>query len=88
VAQDGGGVWASRSSYYTITNCTIVGNRAKNLGGGVLGNAVITNCTIVGNRAENLGGGVLGGNATITNCILWDNAVLLSRGIGIQMEFG
>ena len=80
----GGGIKCSGSP--TISNCIIAENRAFGdvghaKGGGIWtdGFPVITNCTISGNTVGGVitdGSGLYeqGGDATITNCILWWNS--------------
>ena len=45
----------------TLTNCTVSGNSAGQLGGGLSnydGTATLTNCTVSGNSANDRGGGL------------------------------
>jgi len=89
----GGGVLCYYSSP-TITNCTIMGNRAQGTGawgGGVYcegGNPTITNCTIAGNTAP-CGGGVAcwDGSPTITHCAIVLNAASDGFGGGIYCHY-
>jgi hypothetical protein len=79
----GGGVFMSASSSkdVRITNCLIAGNMTLMMGGGLYVdediNLDLTNCTIVSNQALFAGGGMFFNSgtsqATMTNCILWDN---------------
>jgi len=62
-----------------VTNCTITGNSARDVGGGLRcyeSSITITNCTISGNIADISGGGIYCGvsDPTITNCILWGDS--------------
>ncbi len=71
----GGGVnaYAWPHPDVTISNCLVSGNSAGNGGGlKVVTSTPITNCTIVGNSARR-GGGLYKCNATLNNCIIWDN---------------
>ena len=81
-----GGAIQCRDSSPEITNCLIVDNTAGRYGGAIHlwsyhtpggTQPVIANCTISGNRGlGGLVGGILcndAGDATILNCILWDN---------------
>ena len=88
--QYGGGGISSFVSNPRIQNCIIAGNKTENSGGGVLcwykfnGNdtgPIISNCTITSNSADNSGGGIYIDRkceATLNNCIIWDNNATLS----------
>ena len=75
---------SSGTSFGTLRNCLIVGNKttlnsAGYGGGGVSsynGNGRIENCTIVSNSAATLGGGILqsSGTLTMTNTIVYSNS--------------
>lgn len=87
MAEEGGGIFGSYSNAM-ITNCVITGNYAfgASHGGGISvaeSDMAITNSTIAGNIAELYGGGIdcRGGNLTIDNCILWDNAAVWGDGV-------
>ena len=72
----GGGISCLYSSNPSLVNVTITGNSANNwVGGGIdcwaNSNPTLVNVTISGNTA-NSGGGICG-EATLVNCILWDN---------------
>lgn len=72
---EGGGVkaYAWPHPNVTISNCLVSGNSSDNGGGlNVATSTPITNCTIVGNSALR-GGGLYKCNATLKNCIIWDN---------------
>jgi predicted outer membrane repeat protein len=74
----GGGVWCDYFAGPTMTNCTIIGNRA-NIGGGIHCNRSsslkLTNCTINGNSAVSRGGGVSASssNTVLTGCKIAGN---------------
>jgi predicted outer membrane repeat protein len=73
----GGGGIGLHQDNISVHNCVITGNTASN-GAGIRSNRstpTISNCTISGNSAENFGGGmyILGGDATLTDVILWNN---------------
>lgn len=73
----GGGVHASASSDFTITNCIFQNNHA-NLGGGFFSEAPegkITNCIFTDNEADEYGGGIYLLNSTlnIANCTFAGN---------------
>ena len=75
-AHNGGGIYCIYSSP-TISNCTIIGNKANNDGGGIYCDVVsptIRNCVITGNNAD-YGGGMSNDNSspTVTNCRFVDN---------------
>jgi hypothetical protein len=77
-AEYGGGM-RNESCSPTMINCTFNGNSAQNEGGGMYNYnsyPAVTNCTFSGNSAGWRGGGMYNytnSNATVTNCILWDN---------------
>jgi len=72
----GGGIRCKESSP-TISQCTIMGNRAEKGGGVYLegGAPIVRQCTITGNYAWDSGGGINidASDAEISNCIIWDN---------------
>lgn len=74
--QSGGGVF-NNQSMPVLTNCMFSGNIAVGLGGGMsnqYAGPTLTNCTFSGNSAVSRGGlSLYNGNATLTNCIFWDN---------------
>jgi hypothetical protein len=86
---DGGGLYRCNGP---ITNCIISGNSTSDDGGGIDFTScknTITNCTITGNRAGGFGGGIYGwwgGNATISNCILWDNTARSGHEIALDYD--
>ena len=63
----GGGAWCESSGI--LSNCTLSGNSADDMGGGVHC-GILYNCTLFGNSAE-YGGGVEHG--VLYNCIVSDN---------------
>jgi predicted outer membrane repeat protein len=77
-AYDGGGLYCD-GAHPTILNNMIIANTAADDGGGICAiehsQPVIRNNTIVRNRANPQGGGIYceSSQATITNCILWEN---------------
>ena len=78
----GGGVYAGGDA--TLTNCTITGNTAVELGkgGGVYAEEILTlkSCVVSGNQAH-LGGGVFAmGIAELTDCTLSENKASMSGG--------
>ncbi len=69
-ANNGAGV----SGNGKLTNCAISYNTANGQGGGIYcyEDSILTNCTFTRNTASE-GGGIYCSNATLTNCILWDD---------------
>ena len=70
---DCGGLYTNGTT--TLTDCTISGNSAGNLGGGLAnfgGMTTLTNCTVSGNSAVSRGGGLdnFYGNVTLGNTIV------------------
>jgi hypothetical protein len=91
-ADDGGGVgigtMGSVSSLLTMTNCFIIGNRAKRSGGGIdcLGKINLLNCTVFGNRAGLEGGGIrflVVVGTRIKNSIIYGNIAITGSEIAI-----
>lgn len=91
-ADAGGGIY-THSSSLAVTNCSIVGNRARGNnrwdgGGGIYCSrsylSTLTNCTIAGNTAET-GGGIRYSratlNSTLTNCTITSNTAAAGGGI-------
>ncbi len=85
-----------RGGTATLTNCTISGNNATGVGGGLSndlgGTATLTNCTVSGNSSKRApgiaGGGGLSnfyGTATLTNCTVSGNSAT-SCGGGLFTE--
>jgi hypothetical protein len=73
VAFSGGGVWCESSSV-VVSNCTLTGNSAKELGGGAVG-GTLNECTLANNTVLLYGSG--GGGAfgsTLNDCILTGNS--------------
>lgn len=95
----GGAIYNELGGVLTITNSTIVGNSAKNAGGGPGGGIVnanivtITNSTIAGNTSDNTGGGIdnranIGAiSLTITNSTITGNTAKQGGGIYIGLGF-
>jgi hypothetical protein len=75
--QSGGGIWATNSSNSSggvVSNCVLIGNAAKNVGGGAYG-GIIYNSSIIQNSAYT-GGGVGFANGytpTVTKCLIFSN---------------
>ncbi len=88
----GGGIHCYYYSTPTITNCVVSGNSSRN-GGGIYcsyhSSATIGNCKISGNGStceSSSGGGIRCefSNATLVNCILWDDVA--SKGPEIALR--
>jgi len=78
VENEGGGVFAGSST--VIRNCLIADNRTWRRGGGVYTSGRIENCTIVGNwmygtRTDSAGGGVYMTGGSVSNSIVYFNAI-------------
>lgn len=92
-AFDAGGAIFSAESL--VLSSVTISNSVASTGGGLLldatgnpGTLTLTNATITGNYALNAGGAfVYGGDATITNSTISDNAAILNAG-GIQLTGG
>lgn len=75
----GGGGLANGIGNITLENCVFRNNFCSAMGGAIYmfrSNLEATNCTIVNNTSESHGGGFAsnqGGNATFTNCNIYDN---------------
>ena len=82
----------STSSLLTITNCFIIGNKAKDSGGGIhcYGDIIMTNCFVVGNKAEGSSGGGIYcyGKTTLLNCTISGNYAGSYGGGGIHLNTG
>jgi uncharacterized repeat protein (TIGR01451 family) len=88
---EGGGITWFGSSF-TLTNSTVISNKAATDGGGILtagGNVTITNSTLSGNRAGGNGGGIasfntgsLAGPYTLTNVTITNNFADNENGVG------
>ncbi|HSA59373.1 MAG TPA: choice-of-anchor Q domain-containing protein [bacterium] len=78
----GGGIWHDEA--LTMTNCTVVGNRADGDGGGIYvnsdsdANIILSNVTITGNTADANEGGFSGGEG---GGVFNDQGVLLTNSI-------
>ncbi len=77
----GGGLFSGFNSSVTMTQCAIMSNRARYLGGGTHcyhSSVTLTNCVIARNAAEIHGGGLSCDEAdsamTISNCTIWGNS--------------
>jgi hypothetical protein len=74
----------------TISSCTIAGNQADYVGGGIFCTAsspAITGCTITGNHANYLGGGIgcrFLSAPIIANGVIMQNSANSGGGIGIE----
>jgi hypothetical protein len=82
----GGGVYASASSNFKISNCVIQNNHA-NFGGGVFSETTqgeIINCSFIENTAEEIGGGayILDSAVNMTNSIFSKNEAMNAYGPG------
>jgi len=87
----GGGVLYAYRGSPTFVNCLFNGNKAGE--GGValvyFGNPTFINCTFVNNQAKIGRGGAIydpNGQATLKNCILWNNTT--TRGVGEADQIG
>jgi hypothetical protein len=87
----GGGLLISPDYGVTITNCTIIRNRAEGCGGGMHfsgwgGNdSLITNCRFTSNRSKSTGGALsLDGESSpdIINCVFAGNSAVTGGAIG------
>lgn len=82
----------SLSSLLTMTNCFIIGNKAKDSGGGIhcYGDIIMTNCFVVGNKAEGSSGGGIYcyGEITLLNCTISGNYAGSYGGGGIHLNSG
>ncbi len=89
----GGGIYCDSSSAQII-NSTVIGNTADSFGGGIYTSdslLTITNCTVSANTAAWYGGGIRSWNTTeasITNCIFWNNQIHYTGGQGAEMAIG
>ncbi len=95
-AGSAGGGMILNNSRPGLTNCIIMGNQARNDGGGIYAynnsNANLKNCTITGNQggtdwkeSQYYAGGLFsddGSRFTVTNSILWDNRPVEFNGKG------
>jgi hypothetical protein len=77
-ALNGGGVFNGPNSTATLTDVTVSGNAAANLGSGVynFGTLTLTNVTVTGNSSGNRGSGIwyAGGTSTPTNVTVSGNS--------------
>ncbi len=85
-ADDGGGVYVFSGGILTMTNCTVSGNHALLLGGGVanFGTLTMTSCTITNNTGvHNRGNGVAcdGVPCTLRNNIIAGNGTAVTADI-------
>ena len=81
LAYSGGGV--SSGSSVTLTNCRIIGNYAREDGGGFSGRGTLNDCFISGNWGR-LGGGVHGSYTdvpTLSNCMILGNSAQWGGGL-------
>jgi predicted outer membrane repeat protein len=88
----GGGIYNEYSNP-TLTNCMFVGNQAYVHDGGAIWNLssspTLTNCTFSGNKGGQ-GGAIFcadGSNATVTDCILWDDWAVDGNEIALHAGF-
>lgn len=76
----GGGIYAGDGDSLRIINNIIVGNEARDYGGGIClsspGTFIVENNTIYGNSADYGGGVMIGGSmkASMVNTVLWGNS--------------
>ena len=81
IADEGGGIYCSATSWLNATDCVIANNTATKDGGGIwdltrFGDAFVKYCTITQNSAGDKGGGIYvadRGRLILTNSIVWDN---------------
>ena len=82
-----------RASGTRVANCTIEGNQASEIGGGVLfysrSTGHVANCEISFNSASNGGGGVYVQNVgVVSNCWIADNMAQTGSGGGVYLSWG
>ncbi|WP_345270304.1 choice-of-anchor Q domain-containing protein [Nibrella viscosa] len=83
IINSGGGIFNSKSSNPSLTNCSFVGNQATYRGGAIYNQGIglkLTNCSFVGNQAigisssTNEGGAIFsGGSLSLINCSFVNN---------------
>jgi hypothetical protein len=90
--KEGGGIYIYIDCELTVTNCTIIGNRAEYRGGGMLSvgsggcPSTITNCRFIANNCDGGGGGLcLDGESIpyMTNCLFAGNSARWAGAISI-----
>ena len=84
--KDGGGIYCGRSNVPVITNCVVVGNKARDRAGGVLG-GTIRDCTIIGNQSE-FAGGAGAGSAVPSECMIYDSRIISNVATTTQSRVG
>jgi hypothetical protein len=75
--EDGGAIAIQSGATVSVINCTLTGNSASNVGGGIWNSGTLTlsNCHLSGNHASRLGGGIANeGALTLTNSTLSSNS--------------
>ncbi len=71
----------------TLTNSTVIGNRASDDGGGILSTSTVTliDSTVSGNSAGSDGGGVAADTAILTNSTISGNSAVIDDGGGLAV---
>ena len=78
-SEPGGGIY-NNSGTLTLSDCTLMDNRADQAGGGIYNTGTLTmsDCTLIRNRADEVGGGIAnrsyGGILTMNNCTVSTNS--------------
>ena len=84
-ATESSGAGVSNRGTLILTNCTVSGNTAGFIAGGVVnggptGTLTLNNCTVSGNTAHSIGGVYNNGAMTLNNCTVSGNAASFQAG--------